>query len=121
MVVIPAIRILTDATFEQIDVDTSQLGSVLGLCDAVGAERVDVVQLSDQVEMWLDDGIYSTPLNLLASLYAAEYGYTHQDYFGTAVITGGVDEDGETRGLDHIEAVSDRLAAIAKLIKGEQR
>ncbi|MEU4499218.1 DUF3846 domain-containing protein [Streptomyces sp. NPDC023998] len=63
----------------------------------IRCERVDVVALTDQVDMWLDDeGLYNHPVNKLATLLAIRFGFTYQDYHGPVLLTGGADAEGET-------------------------
>ncbi len=54
--------------------------------------------------------------NIVATSIARGFGFTHQPYFGTAVFTGGGDEEGETLGLSeqHVEALMN-LARLAQL------
>jgi hypothetical protein len=64
------------------------------LQQAVGGD-VDVVQLHSLLSMWVHgEGLFSLPFIPLASLVAAGMGFKAQPYCGTAVFTGGVDEDG---------------------------
>ncbi|MFJ6354804.1 DUF3846 domain-containing protein [Streptomyces sp. NPDC092046] len=64
-------------------------------------DQVDVVALTDQVDMWLDDnGLYTQPVNPMATLLARRFGWTYQNYHGPVLLTGGADEEGETLPLD---------------------
>jgi len=56
------------------------------------------------------------PINIVATLIARGFGFTHQPYFGPVVFTGGGDEHGETIGLteQHAEALIN-LARLAQL------
>lgn len=68
----------------------------------IGCRTVDVVALTDGVDMWLDEeGMLAADpdVNLPATGVAASFGLTHQPYFGTAVFTGGPDEEGNVTSL----------------------
>ncbi|MFI6658051.1 DUF3846 domain-containing protein [Streptomyces sp. NPDC050523] len=79
-------------------------------------DRVDVVALTDQLDMWLDDeGLYNHPVNKLATLLAIRFGFTHQQYHGPVLLTGGADTDGDTVPLTKDKAVA-LLTSIADLI-----
>lgn len=62
---------------------------------------VDVVGLSADLDMWINDEglLIGLPVNMLASGIAAFHGMIHQPYVGTAVFTGGADVDGNTLPL----------------------
>ena len=67
----------------------------------INCRLVDVVALDENLDMWVDDeGMCtgSTP-NWAITKVAQAYGFTAQPYFGTAVFTGGVDEDGNSVAL----------------------
>lgn len=67
----------------------------------IGCNSVDLVRLDDDLDMWVDDeGSFGTPYpNWAITAVAAAYGRVHQRYFGTAVFTGGVDEEGNSLSL----------------------
>ena len=66
---------------------------------AVGG-LVDVVALSEHVDLWVnDEGLYLCEPNPVATLLAVAYGRTRQPYFGPAVFTGGADSNGATLSL----------------------
>lgn len=68
----------------------------------------DVVALTTRLDMWVDDeGIYNHPVNPGATALARRYGYTWQLYHGPVLLTGGADENGDTRPLttDQVRAL----------------
>lgn len=62
---------------------------------------VDVVALSSDLDMWINDEglLVGLLVNILATGIAALHGMTHQAYVGTAVFTGGTDAEGNTLPL----------------------
>lgn len=89
-------------------------GSILaGLQEAVGG-LVDVVSLTDQVDLWVnDEGLYVCEPNPFATLVASGFGRWTQPYLGTAVFTGGVDGEGRTLSLGD-EVVEALLGVVAR-------
>ncbi|MFE6714042.1 DUF3846 domain-containing protein [Streptomyces sp. NPDC057695] len=74
--------------------------------------QVDVVALTDQVDMWLDDnGLYTQQVNPAATLLARRFGRTYQDYHGPVLLTGGADDEGETLPLD-----KDKMLAMLTIL-----
>lgn len=94
-----AVTIDVDGVAVAHDWDASD-GSLPHLQHAVGG-CVDVVALSEDLDMWVNDEglLIGLPVNVLATGVAALHGRTHQAYVGTAVFTGGADADGETLAL----------------------
>lgn len=73
------------ATAVQID-EKNTLGAMYTIIDC---HSVDVVRLAPGIDMWIDDeGMMTSDINPLATAVARTYGWTHQPYFGTALITG---------------------------------
>ncbi|MFD7408771.1 DUF3846 domain-containing protein [Streptomyces sp. NPDC059866] len=82
----------------------------------IRCDRVDVVALTSRLDMWIDDeGLYNHPVNKLATFLAIRFGFTHQQYHGPVLLTGGVDADGDTIPLTKDKAVA-LLTSIADLI-----
>jgi hypothetical protein len=72
------------------------------LYDQIGCTTVDVVALSPEIDMWVDDEGALKPqlrVNQLASYIATRFGLPFQLYVGTAVFTGGPDAKGATTSL----------------------
>ena len=73
------------------------------LHELIGCSSVDVVRLTPEIDMWVDDegllGAHLPRINQLASYIATRLGFPFQLYAGTAVFSGGVDEAGYTRSL----------------------
>lgn len=77
-------------------------GILEALYDQIGCITVDVVSLSPEVDMWVDDeGALKPPLrvNQLASYIATRHGLPFQLYVGTVVFSGGSDTEGNTMPL----------------------
>ena len=79
---------------------------------------VDVVSLTDKLDMWLDDeGMYNHPVNPYATELAHRFGFVHQAYFGPVLLCG-VTPDGDSVNLTHdqtraaLAQVTDLLARI---------
>ncbi|MFE6461973.1 DUF3846 domain-containing protein [Streptomyces cinereoruber] len=78
-------------------------------------DQVDVVALTDRLDMWLDDnGLYTQPVNPIATLLARRFGWTYQTYHGPVLLTGGADEEGETLPLNKDKVLA-LLTSLADL------
>ena len=67
---------------------------------ALRCDRFDVVALTRQWDMWIDDeGLYNHPVNPAATALARRFGFTHQRYHGPVLLTGGPDAEGNTLPL----------------------
>lgn len=99
---------------------TSTDHCLAALHSAIGCTSVVAVQLAPTITMWLDDeGAYTKNINELATAIARQHGITGQlYYFGTAVLTGGQDDQGTTQGLD--AATLRRLAATLNYLQALQ-
>lgn len=76
---------------------------------------VDVVALTDRLDMWLDDaGIYTQPVNPTATALARHYGFVWQPYHGPVLLCS-VDGDGASVDLDvhQVRALLTRLGDVA--------
>lgn len=77
-------------------------GDVLhGLYGAIDCRNVDVVAITDVLDMWVDDEgllVGEPQINYPACMVAAALGALHQPYFGTAVFACH-DDEGETTSL----------------------
>lgn len=81
----------------------------------IGCHTVDCVGLAADLDMWLDDEgllVEEPRINHGATAIAAMYGKTFQPYVGTVVFTGGVDDEGNTLGLDALQIKALRRAAV---------
>lgn len=96
----------------QLEVHPSR-GILDALHDAIDCDTVDAVPLSPTIAMWLDDtGALTKPINETATVLARAYGRT-QLYFGNAVLTGGIDAEGNTLSLSQHELSTLLLTATA--------
>lgn len=70
------------------------------LQQGVGGGLVDVVHLTDDVNMWVnEEGLWLFGVNDVATSVARHFGFTHQPYYGPVVFTGGIDTEGATLPL----------------------
>lgn len=103
-----ALRILVDGTVEELDLDSAE-GSLSVLQNGVKFDEQDVsplvqaIDLSRGVTMWChEEGkLLRHPWNDTATmLYSFDFGGNYGDYIaGNVVLTGGVDDEGETLGI----------------------
>ncbi|MCW8383979.1 DUF3846 domain-containing protein [Streptomyces justiciae] len=103
-----ALVVKADGTFELIEWPTKSGTTLHTLYKAIECDRVDVVDLTTRLSMWVDDeGMCNgSDLNQYASRLYGLHQPLYQPYFGTAVFTGGLDADGETLGLDQDQALN---------------
>jgi hypothetical protein len=103
-----------DGEFEKLDLPTK--GTLHEMYRALGCSCVDVVSLTANLDMWIDDEglLTGRPLNPAATALARHYGYTSQPYVGPVLLCG-VDDDGNSVNLQHAQAVAllTRLLDIA--------
>jgi hypothetical protein len=102
----PSALLLTcDAQLVEIDLpfghdDKSSAERRAVLRAALRCDRFDVVSLTRQWDMWIDDdGLYNHPVNPAATALARRFGFTHQRYYGPVLFTGGPDAEGNTLPL----------------------
>lgn len=70
------------------------------LYSAIGCDTVDVVALAEDLDMWLDDNGFGVgPVNVPATMLKDLCRPHTQPYFGVAVFTGGVDDEGDSMSL----------------------
>ena len=104
-----ALRILVDGTVEELDLDSAE-GSLKVLQNGVKFDDQDVsplvqaIDLSQGVTMWChEEGkLLRHPWNDTATmLYSFDFGMDdYEEYIaGNVVLTGGVDDEGETLGI----------------------
>ncbi|TXS34833.1 DUF3846 domain-containing protein [Streptomyces sp. t39] len=88
------------------------MGTLATLHTAITCRNVELVTLSPDLSMWVDEeGVPNgADVNPSANLLALVAGFM-QPYFGTAVITGGPDANGDTTGL-----TDDNVAALLELL-----
>ena len=104
-----AVTISPDGTTCLMDLGDNALK---GLYLAIECSTVDVVQLTPDLHMWVDDEgmLKEEPeVNLVATVIADSLGRGTQPYYGTVVFTGGADEEGETQPIS-----ADLAAMLAK-------
>lgn len=100
---VTGLRITVDGSVQKIEMPNNAI--LDGLYGAIGCNLVDVVRLTDQLDMWIDDeGLYNSEVNPLATTLAHHFqsdipARYRQPYFGTAVVLG-IDQDtGDTRSM----------------------
>jgi hypothetical protein len=72
---------------------------------AIGASFVDVVALTDRLDMWIDDeGLYTQKVNGPATLLARRFGFVWQPYHGPVVLCR-VDNDGNSIDLSRAQLI----------------
>lgn len=66
----------------------------------LGCRLIDVVALTSQLDMWIDDeGLYTQPVNPVATALAVHHGFTWQAFHGPVLLCG-VNSDGDSVDLD---------------------
>jgi len=97
---IAAAVITSDFRITEVELDAAH--TLDELYRLIQCRWVDVVALDKNVDMWIDDeGMYANDEpNWATTTIAHAFGFVAQPYFGTAVFTGGVDEDGNSTPLD---------------------
>ncbi|SKO33970.1 Domain of uncharacterised function (DUF3846) [Mycobacteroides abscessus subsp. abscessus] len=95
-----SIVIRTDGTIETIDIEAVSSDERLQLMyAALGCHTMDLVRLTDGIDMWVDDnGLYTAEVNPIATALAQRYGLTWQSYHG-AVLLAAADDEGDTINL----------------------
>jgi len=111
-----ALRINTDGTYEDIELAPG----LKGYYDAIGCQTFDMVRLSEDCDMWVDDEglLNGSELNLMATALRATMHQVRYDLplMGNAVLTGGATEEGDTLPL----SAETREVVIAKLERIKQ-
>jgi hypothetical protein len=82
----------------------------------LNCQKVDVVALTDCLDMWIDDeGLFGQPVNLAATALARYFGCVSQRYHGPVLLCG-VDAGGASIDLDagQLRALITRLADVAE-------
>lgn len=96
-----ALLITPEADIVPVNLPADSESRLIVMRSVIRCERVDVVALTTQLDMWMDDeALYSHPVNKLATVLAFRFGFTHQDYHGPVLLTGGADAEGETVPLN---------------------
>lgn len=55
--------------------------------ELLGCRLVDVVALTDRLDMWLDDeGMFTRPMNPVATALARRFGFVWQPYYGPVLL-----------------------------------
>ncbi|MEU8708730.1 DUF3846 domain-containing protein [Streptomyces sp. NPDC048565] len=95
-----ALLITPECDIVPVDLPSDSDARLTVMRSVIRCERVDVVGLTSQLDMWLDDeGFYNHPVNKVATALAVRFGFRWQDYHGPVLLTGGADADGETLPL----------------------
>ncbi|MFI0743431.1 DUF3846 domain-containing protein [Streptomyces sp. NPDC021100] len=103
-----ALLVTPQADFVPINLPGDTESRLVVLRSVLRCDYVDVVALTSQLDMWLDDeGLYNHPVNRIATALAARFGFVYQDYHGPVLLTGGADSEGDTLPLTR-----DKLLAL---------
>ncbi|MFH8797550.1 DUF3846 domain-containing protein [Streptomyces sp. NPDC017941] len=95
-----AVLVRPDGSFRLIDWPTDPAKTSTVIRAVVDCRFFDVVQVTRDLSMWLDDeGILTAPINFAATWLYALHQPPHQHYHGRALFTGGADAQGDTLGL----------------------
>lgn len=94
-----ALVIHTDGTL--VDVNLLPGADHLALMrEHLGCRLVDVVALTNRLDMWLDDeGLYTQPINEIGTALARRHGFVCQPYHGPVLLCS-VDRSGASVDLD---------------------
>ena len=87
---------------------------------ALRCELVDVVAMTDKLDMWLDDeGMYNQPVNPYATELARRFGFVFQHYYGPVLLCGST-PDGDSTNLttDQANAALAQVTDILTSISG---
>jgi len=109
-----ALLVTTDAAIVPLEYPANSDEHLTVLRAVMLCDRVDVVALTDQLDMWIDDeGLYRQPINPAATVLAQLFGFTHQPYHGPVVLTGGADGNGDTIALtpEKLKALISKIEA----------
>jgi hypothetical protein len=110
-----ALRLGVDGEITEVEMPADADSHLATIRGAIGCQLVDVVALTQRLDMWLDDeGMYTQPVNPIATALARRHGFTWQPYFG-AVVLCSVTADGDSIALtrDQLRAVLTSLLDIA--------
>lgn len=88
------------------------------LSDSVGG-MIECISLSDKIDMWINEEgkVYNHDYNPLATLIFAHKFGSIDIIVGDVILTGGVDEEGETLGLS--DEIFDKLWNVFSRAKEE--
>jgi hypothetical protein len=111
-----ALVIHPDGDIMELNLPANVHDNLTTMCKVIGCRLVDVVALTDRLDMWLDDeGIYEQQVNPVATALARRFGYTWQDYHGPVVLCS-VDQDGNSIDLtrDQLLGLLNSLLDVAE-------
>lgn len=102
---------------EIIEVNLKPGASHLALMrEHIGCSLVDCVALTSRLDMWIDDeGLYTQPVNPLATALAAHHGFTWRNYRGPVLLCS-VDAEGDSVDMT-IDQVRGLLAQLADAVE----
>lgn len=110
-----ALLLTTDAEVVEINLGADGRARLAAMYALLRCTSVDVVALTSQWDMWIDDeGLYNHPVNPAASALARRFGFVHQPYHGPVLITGGADDEGDTLPLTR-DSLRGLLATLGDL------
>ncbi|THA53268.1 DUF3846 domain-containing protein [Streptomyces sp. A1136] len=108
-----ALLVTPEAEVIPVDLPADTGERLTAMYSLIHCDNVDVVALTDQLDMWLDDeGLYTQRVNPLATLFAGRFGRTYQSYHGPVLLTGGANSEGDTLPLTKDQVLA-LLASLA--------
>lgn len=115
------LRIAVDGTIDTVELTRDEPGgsALPALYTAIGCAWVDVVRLTDELDMWVDDeGMFTAEVNTVATAVAHHFQqhippHWRQNYHGTVVLLEANQDTGATRSLTGVRGLTgEQLAAL---------
>ncbi|MFF5265451.1 DUF3846 domain-containing protein [Actinomadura viridis] len=103
-----------DGDIMELNLPTDIRDNLLTIRKAIGATLIDVVRLTEHLDMWIDDeGLYTQVMNPVATALAYRFGFVWQNYHGPVVLAG-VDSVGSSIDLTRDQLLG-LLAALSDI------
>lgn len=103
-----SLLIQPDGTVTDVHVTPGSIGTHLG------CRNVDVVALTQRLDMWIgDESLFTDPVNPIATALARRHGFVWQNYHGPVLLCGTTAAGGSTDlELDQLRALLTHLADV---------